>query len=72
MPLLAPGMYLAARRREQLGVYPVVRRRDVSEKPRPLAENARRTGHPILCGVKAWASPPGHPLLCEVKVWASP
>jgi len=33
-----------ARRREQLGVNPVVRRRDGQLKPRPLAKNARRTG----------------------------
>jgi hypothetical protein len=46
-----------ARRRGQLGVYPVVRGRDVSYEPRPLAKNARRTGHPLLRGVKAWASP---------------
>jgi hypothetical protein len=42
-----------ARRREQLGVYPVVRRRDVSQKPRSLAQNAIRAGHALLCAVKA-------------------
>jgi hypothetical protein len=26
--------------------------------PRPVAENATRTGHPFFCVVKAWASPP--------------
>jgi hypothetical protein len=35
-----------ARRREQLGVYPVVRRRDVSEKPRPPAKNV---SSPMTC-----------------------
>jgi hypothetical protein len=43
-------------RREQLGVYPVVRRRHVSLKARPLSKNARRAGHPLLCVSKAWAS----------------
>src|SRR5580704_17308774 len=46
--------------------------------PRPVAENATRTGHPFFCVVKAWASPPvkgptlaaknatrmGHPSVC--------
>src|ERR1700680_4285147 len=46
-----------ARLREQLGVYPAVRRRDVGQKPRPLAKNARRAGHSPFVHRKAWASP---------------
>ena len=46
-----------ARRREQLGVNPVVRRRDGQLKPRPLAQNARRAGDPLLCVVKAGPAP---------------
>jgi len=38
-------------------MYPVIRRGHVREKPRPLAENARRAGHPVVCVMKAWASP---------------
>src|SRR5579862_1546905 len=36
----------------------------VAEKPRPLAKNARRAGHPLLGGVRACASPPA-PAPCE-------
>jgi hypothetical protein len=28
-----------------------------AKKSHPLAKNARRTGHPLLCVAKAWASP---------------
>jgi len=39
----------------------------VMEKPlkaRPLANNARRAGHPVLSVVKAWASPPEPTYFC--------
>ena len=45
-----------ARRREQLSVNPVVRRRDGQLKPRPLAQNARRTGIHCCVTLKPWAS----------------
>jgi len=45
-------------RRQQLGVNPVVRRRAGQLKPRPLAQNARRAGHPLLCVVKGMGQPP--------------
>jgi len=57
-------------RREQLGVDPVVRRRDVSETPSPLAQNARGAAVPALVWSEEHRPAPDNIVMVQITLSA--